>query len=344
EGTSSTAATTADDILVDVLDEALLERSTANVHAFRAVTNLYVADPRHNAYADYWLPNARYPAGTRPADSRPQVESFSDWDTFIGTTNLSSEVTEYPFIHLNRPLDSIGEIGHVYASPDRLRLTRMENAEPAHSSSDAETPLHDTISFATRPGAALLDLFTLHATPSNLPPHQTGVPWRGLVQANTYHPSVVETLFSFGTLGWTNTTENGERFLSDLSDSSDLSDWSDAYLAALTNTPPAGIGWRSFADMLPAIATNELLRASFEPPFSGEAPAHDWIEDAVRHLPDRVSFRQNIFVIVIAAQTLSPVSTPSRPVVLADQRAAVTVIRDAFTGRWTIHDWRWLTE
>jgi hypothetical protein len=47
---------------------------------------------------------------------------------------------------------------------------------------------------------------------------------------------------------------------------------------------------------------------------------------------------------VIAAQTLSPASTPSRPVVLADQRAAVTVIRDAFTGRWTIHDWRWLTE
>jgi hypothetical protein len=96
--------------------------------------------------------------------------------------------------------------------------------------------------------------------------------------------------------------------------------------------------------MLPAISTNELLRASFKPPPPGDAPAHDWIEDAVRHLPDYVSFRQNIFVIVIAAQTLSPASTPSRPVVLADQRAAVTVIRDAFTGRWTIHDWRWLTE
>lgn len=323
-----------------IVDEALLDGDT--VRGWNAVTNLYVSDPRHNAYADYWLPNTRYPAGTRPAENRPQVEPFPDWDAVIGTTNLSTEVTEYPFIHLNRPLDSIGEIGHVYASPDRLRLTRMENAEPAHSSSDAETPLHDTISFATRPGAALLDLFTLHAAPSNLPPHQTGVPWRGLVQANTDHPSVVETLFSFGTLGWTNATDTS--FLSDLSDSSDLSDWSDAYLDALTNAPPAGIGWRSFADMLPAIATNELLRLSFTPPFAGDAPAHDWIEDAVRHLPDRVSFRQNIFVVVIAAQTLSPVSTASRPVVLADQRAAVTVIRDAFTGRWTIHDWRWLTE
>ena len=154
---------------------------------------------------------------------------------------------------------------------------------------------------------------------------------------------MIQTLFSFGTLGWTNTTEGGKSFLSDLSDASDLSDWSEAYRDALTNTPPAGIGWRSFADMLPAISTNELLRTSFTPPFN-DAPAHDWIEDAVRHLPDYVSFRQNIFVIVIAAQTLSPASTPSRPVVLADQRAAVTVIRDAFTGRWTIHDWRWLTE
>ena len=46
----------------------------------------------------------------------------------------------------------------------------------------------------------------------------------------------------------------------------------------------------------------------------------------------------------MAAQALSPASTQNRPVVLADQRAAVTVIRDAYTGRWTIHAWHWLTE
>lgn len=328
EGVSLTATATADGTLVDILDEALLVRETANVQPFHSVTNICVADPRHNASFRCWrgFPNSTY-------KNEP-----NDWDSAIGTTNLNTEVTEYPFIHLNRPLASIGEIGHVYTSPDRLNLSGFFESPVKY---DEDIPLHDTISFATRPGAALLDLFTLHATPSNLPPHQTGVPWRGLVQANTYHPSVVETLFSSATLGWTNATDTS--FLSDLSDSSDLSDWSDAYLDALTNAPPAGIGWRSFADMMPAISTNELLRSSFTVPFK-DAPAHDWIEDAVRHLPDRVSFRQNIFVIVIAAQTLSPVSTPSRPVVLADQRAAVTVIRDAFTGRWTIYDWRWLNE
>jgi len=33
-----------------------------------------------------------------------------------------------------------------------------------------------------------------------------------------------------------------------------------------------------------------------------------------------------------------------RPLILADQRALVTVIRDAWSGRWIIHDWKWLTE
>jgi len=329
EGISLTATSTANGTPVDVLDEALLVRDNGgNVFPFHSVTNLCVADPRHNAYAAYWrgFPNSSY------------ANEPHDWDQAVGTTNLNTEVNEYPFIHLNRPLTSIGEIGHVYTSPDRLGLLTGSVGVPPATVGQA---LHDTISFASRPGAALIDLFTVHATPSNLPPWQTGVPWRGLVQANTIHPSVAETLFSFGTLGWTNAISAD--FLSDLSDASDLSDWSDAYLDALTNTQPAGIGWRSFADMLPAISTNQLLRSTFEPPVN-DAPAHDWVEDALRHLPDRVSFRQNIFVIIVAAQALSPASTPSRPVVLADQRAAVTVIRDAYTGRWGIHSWTWLTE
>jgi hypothetical protein len=165
---------------------------------------------------------------------------------------------------------------------------------------------------------------------------------RGLVQANTQHASVIQTLFSFGTLGWTNAAATGDPRLTTL-DASGIEDFSNAYSNALVNTFPVGMGWRSFADMLPAIATNIEIRTTFTPPFD-DTPAHDWIEDALRHLPDRVSFRQNIFVVVVAAQALSPASTEARPVVLSDQRAAVTVIRDAYTGRWVIQDWIWLTE
>jgi hypothetical protein len=336
---------------VDILDEALLVRETSNVSPFYAVTNIYVADPRHNAYARYWLPNPRYPTGSRPAEGRPQVEQFNKWEDFIGTTNLSTEVTEYPFIHLNRPFESIGEIGHVYTSPDRLNLSGYYKSSIKY---DEDTPAHDTVSFATRSGAALLDLFTVRHSPSN-----NVSPWRGLVQANTHHPSVIEALFAEAEIGWTNLTANADDQTWSILSSKDISALTNRYINALSvdnpevygkSDPPdpfdnGSMGWKSFADMLPAIMTNPIEKVTFTLPEGvSDDFAHDWIEDAVRHLPDRVSFRQNIFVIVIAAQTLSPASTPSRPVVLADQRAAVTVIRDAFTGRWTIHDWRWLTE
>ena len=336
---------------VDILDEALLVRETSNVLPFYAVTNIYVADPRHNAYAHYWLPNPRYPAGSRPAEGRPQVEQFNKWEDFIGTTNLSTEVTEYPFIHLNRPFESIGEIGHVYTSPDRMNLSGYYKSSIKY---DEDTPAHDTVSFATRSGAALLDLFTVRHSPSN------GVAtWRGLVQANTHHPSVIEALFAEAEIGWTNLTANADDQTWSILSSKDISALTNRYINALSvdnpevygkSDPPdpfdnGSMGWKSSADMLPAIMTNPIEKVTFTLPEGvSDDFAHDWFEDAVRHLPDYVSFRQNIFVIVIAAQTLSPASTPSRPVVLADQRAAVTVIRDAFTGRWTIHDWRWLTE
>jgi hypothetical protein len=337
EGVSLTATPTADGIPVNVLDEALLVHADGNVYPFYSVTNLFVADPRDNGYINRWF---GFPDGT-------------DWDNAVGTTNLSTQVTEYPFIHLNAPLTSQGDIGHIYTSPDRLNLS-------GHSGStavDRNLPLHDTISFSSRSGAALLDMFTVHATPSNLPPWQAGQPWRGLVQANTPHPSVVAALFADAALGWTNANTTADSGLWTL-DPEQIDSLTNRYINAQSfdnpevygeESPPSSLtsgsmGWRSFADMLPSIATNPVAAAAFTPPADAADVAHDWLEDALRHLPDRVSFRQNIFVVVVAAQTLSPASTLSRPVVLADQRAAVTVIRDAFTGRWTIHSWRWLAE
>ena len=330
-----------------IVDEALLHGNS--VLGWNAATNRYVADPRHNAYADYWLPNDLYPIGSIPAPNRPQVQEFADWNNGfigIGTTNLSTEVTEYPFIHFNAPLASKGDIGHIYTSPDRLGLTRIGGGlaqSQTQGNTDPNRPVHDTISFASRSGAALLDLFTVHATATdtNNSPLRAAIPWRGLAQANTEHGSVISTLFADARLGWTNVNADITFTLTP----DELTDMAHTYLDALTNMPTAGMGWRSYADMLPAVATNTLnpvAEGTFTPPSA--APAHDWTEDALRGIVDKISFRQNIFVIVVAAQTLSPLSTESRPMVLADQRAAVTVIRDAFTGRWVIHSWRWLTE
>jgi hypothetical protein len=61
--------------------------------------------------------------------------------------------------------------------------------------------------------------------------------------------------------------------------------------------------------------------------------------DILAGIADRVSFRQNTFLVIVCGQRLSPLGR-----VLADQRAAITVVRDAFTGRWVVDHAVWLTE
>lgn len=300
-----------------IVDEALLTRGDEYeipVWGWTSVTNLCIPDPRNNAYARDW-------------------RGFPEpWENVINTADLNTGVRELPFIHFNQPLSSIGEIGHVYASYRDQAQADGDDAE------DTPQRAYDTLTFSTRSGAALLDIFTL--SPTN-------APRRGLVQANTPHAPVVQALLADIPVGWTNLLQGG---------STDTSGWktlhstpdrveslSDVYLNALTEAPYS-MGWRSFADMLPSVSTNKILTQQSVWSDTNLHPMHDYTEDVLRGLADKVSFRQNIFVIVVAAQTLSPASTTTRPIVLADQRAAVTVIRDAYTGRWVIHSWVWLTD
>lgn len=303
---SATGQTGIEDVIVD---EALLTHDNDNavpVWGWTAVTNLCIPDPRKNAYARDWR---AFPDGKR----------WDDLDV-LNTTNLNTDVHELPFIHFDSPFTTIGDIGHIYAD--------YERSDKPLANRQRE---YDTLTFSTRSGAALLDIFTI--TPTNGPK-------RGLIQANSQHSPVIKTLLTDVRIGWTNAIgSSGQELLNRESKKS----WTEVYSDALTNAPYS-MGWRSFADMLPSLSTNETLKT--ENVWAGAAlhPMHDYTEDVLRGLVDKVSFRQNVFVIIVAAQALSPASTPNRPVVLADQRAAVTVLRDAYTGRWTVHDWTWLTE
>lgn len=73
----------------------------------------------------------------------------------------STGVSEMPFMHFNKPLASIGELGHLYAAYER-------RTEGEHASSSAQRRNYGTLTFSTRSGAALLDLFTV--SPANAPP------------------------------------------------------------------------------------------------------------------------------------------------------------------------------
>lgn len=312
----------ADKVESDVIvDEALLIKGGDSVQGWQAVTNLSIPDPRQNAYAPYWRGFDR-----------------ESWENFVATTNLSTQVNEYPFMVFDTGFTSIGDIGHIYTSRTSAEQSPGIPEIPPVGTVSSAAPRYDTISFAARSGAALLDIFTI--TPTN-------IPTRGLVQANTQQRPVIQTLLSDIHIGWTNNftgTIDPSRWIRLTEKPERVDGWADVYADALTNAPYS-MGWRSYADMLPSLSTNRVL--TMENVWGGidaSSPAHDYTEDVMRGIVDKVSFRQNIFVIIVAAQTLSPASTDTHPITLAEQRAAVTVIRDAYTGKWLVHSWVWLTE
>ncbi|MDD2600341.1 MAG: hypothetical protein PHO37_14130 [Kiritimatiellae bacterium] len=310
-----------------IVDEALL-LGEEKVQGWIAVTNLYIPEPRDNAYAASW-------------------RSFSqDWDSQNNQTNLSHGVRELPFIHFNGPLQSIGDLGHIYSEyterykeEETIRLQIGADGTASRPGGGRGTRAIDdapdnTLTFATMPGASLLDFFTI--TPNKQQ--------RGLIQANTTLGPTLDLILSDIQLGWTNhnqaVTVQTQTLPADMREN-----WRDLWSEALTNNL-YNTGWRSYADMLPELATNDMQRTLASSLRSGDFHSqHNYTEDVLRGIIDKVSFRQNIFVIVLAAQTLAPGTEASEnPTVLAEQRAAVTVIRDAYSGNWTIAEWRKLTQ
>jgi hypothetical protein len=296
-----------------------------------------VADPRDNGWwknsegETLWqtMPPTFGAINTRVADTSES-----------GATDEIPGVAELPFIHADAPLRSIGELGYVTAD----LAAKKQNRERHTPDRDGKPVVRDTIDFSTAAGASLLDRFT--AAPTNSP-------MRGLIQANTPYPFVIRKLVEDTPYGWTNRTYQTEHIF-ELGEGSGLEevveDWTNTLLRVYDpswDRERSGFpGWRCFADMLPDLATNATHHAQEALAERDDAPfyRHDYVEDVLRGFVDKVSFRQNIYVVVVAAQALSPASTDTSPIILSDQRAAVTVIRDAYTGRWMIHNWVWLSE
>ncbi|MCL1919860.1 MAG: hypothetical protein FWG50_02095 [Kiritimatiellaeota bacterium] len=361
-----------------IVDEALLSLDRANLEFlpmwWNATGYCTVPEPRHNAWWHQWERRQTFdmpPAdpgdggdgddGGGTGDAPPALVSPRDVMRYgvpddTPDMEYSWAVKELPFIQIGTPFRSIGEIGHVHYPYRSPRVYGEDGAlDITASDRDRNARLaYDTATFTTRSGAALLDLFAV--APTNSPKY-------GLVQANTQMPQTILTLFSDIHIGWTNVLDaETSPTRIPLKESVDMDDMAKFYADAVL-TAPFTMGWHTFADMMPGLLSSnifegtvsedlldlknaldlarieldERLRENFH-------PRHDYMEDIVRGLIDKVSFRQNVYMLIVAAQTLSRSSTPAKPIVLADQRALVTVIRDAWTGRWVIRDWKWLTE
>ncbi len=205
---------------------------------------------------------------------------------------------EYPLFHLNRPLLSLGELGY-------LGLAQAGTG---------------TVALASVEGAALLDRFT--ALPTNRLERASA----SRIQPNSPYPGVIAELLRDPVFS---------RPVGD-ADIPSVDTITNAWFAARTED-----SWNTFAELLPAFAA-ALGEEMGEPTDDAEAVFYDdrklpralLIEDLLRWLPEQVTFRQNLYVILVAAQRLVPSGRAT-----ADQRAAIIVIRDAYTGRWSIHDW-----
>jgi hypothetical protein len=222
-------------------------------------------------------------------------------------TNANCSIPSLPLVHADAPMRSAGELRHIYAPG--LPGGRID--------------------FTTRLGGAVRDRFTTLAT--NAPVH-------GLVNANTPYTNIWQALLSDVTIGWTNQIHPG-----DCSGSigARLDQASQVALAstvanALLNT--GGRGWVCNEEMYPLVGSN-LLGNVITTNSVGDMDARAVCGDILAGISDRVSFRGNSFLVIVCGQRLSPLGR-----VLADQRAACTVVRDAFTGRWVVDHVVWLTE
>ena len=257
-----------------------------------------------------WRATGSWQAGDPFFNLPPREGEFGQPPTLWARNANLAPGFEYPRFHLNRPLESAGELGYL---------------------SLAQTGV-GTAAFTNTAGAALLDRFT--AFPTNRPERAAA----DRIQPNSPSPEVIARLFDEPLLS---------RPVAD-DDLPDIETLTNAWFTARKEwiAQSKGDSWNTFSNLLPAVAARLAETWTGLDPDDASVQSDERklpqplvIEDLLRGLADRVTFRQNLYVVIIAAQRLSPLGR-----VIADQRVAVTVVRDAYTGRWAVHDWRPLTE
>ena len=224
----------------------------------------------------------------------------------LGTTNIPCTIPSLPLVHADAPMRSAGELRYIYAP-----------GMPGNR-----------IDFTTRMGGACRDRFTTHST--NAPAH-------GLVQANTPYTNIWQAILSDVTVGWSNQIYSAD-YLDQIGTNANLQTiLASTVASALLNS--GGRGWVCNEEMFPLVGSNLLSIAMATNRTDNCMDARAVCGDILAGIADRVSFRGNTFLVIVCGQRLSP-----RGRVLADQRAAITVVRDAYTGRWVVDHTVWLTE
>jgi hypothetical protein len=327
-----------------------------------APVSYQINDPRINGQCRYWDPTSgggvgysyftrigrRYGGGgsapafahTLGADGKGALND-KDYFTYFKTPKSQG----FPIFFRNDLMKNIGEIGHIFR-------TNMDDEKPYDTALYSDYAFWRSIDLMNRvEGAKLLDWITVRST---------NVPCRGRItistrQTNTLY-SLVHGLHPADTDGDGETDWGpfmGEmrpvqaaaiaNLVKAIQDRADMlggcKQWQDLFDAGtsyLVPNEPLDDGGPVARAMRKCI--DDVMGTVPGFPY---APTNKVLQEAVaRSVIELLSFRQNIFTVLVAGQSLARNGTT----VVAEQRAVVTVVRDAYTGRYFIRNFKWLSD
>lgn len=224
--------------------------------------------------------------------------AWNSTNTTFGTTNVNCKPSAnhgqgLPIYHRDGPMQNIGELGQIY-----------------HSTVAVGIPwLNINIMDTQNRSAALLDYMTVRATNEQSSMH-------GLININTKNPDVLRALFHNMKIGYTN----------------EMHEVNTNAINNLVSTIITNKNWPycNFQDMFAGGKSNAVAEAFRACVPTNDVPSTDYLREAgLRNILDKITFRQNIFTIILVAQVLSPDGrTP-----VAEKRAVAIVYRDVYTGQ-----------
>ena len=282
-----------------------------------------VDDPRSNGRSDAWQTHS---------DGSPAVlpETLGRRNTCCDTVSFPRQ--GLPIFVKNGPMKTVADIGYLYRS-------NLDSERPGERNKwywNTVNLLH------AKEGAKLLDRLSVNPTSADA---NTFVKSKGLISINTSDPKAVAILFKGMEIGFPQNTYT----LTDL----DAENLAKAVIARRAAKFP--LGYKQFQDLVDAPPASDLSQNYGELKAPIDAIVSEWCsrgvagggfdqpndkvrEDIFRNIVTMITFRQNIFTVLMGAQVLAA----DGQTVEAEKRAVAIIYYDAYTGGYFTRFFKWL--
>jgi len=282
-----------------------------------------VDDPRSNGRIDAWQTHSDGSAAILQ-ETLGKINKCTDTDTFPRQG--------LPIFIKNGPMKTVADIGLVY----RSNLDGERPGEKAKWYWNTINLMHKN------EGAKLLDRLAVNPTSSDA---NTFVKSKGLISINTSDPKAMAILFKGMEIGF-------EQNVYSLTDA-DAKTLADAIIKRRDTSGKFPKGFKQFQDLVDGPPNSDLTQNYGELKGPIDAIVAKWCakgspgfdkpndkvrEDIFRNIVRMITFRQNIFTVILGAQVLAA----DGQTVEAEKRAVAVVYYDAYTGGYFTRFFKWL--